>query len=104
MKKNNFKTDSNRIDYLDVAKAIGMYLFILGHLVIMNYKPYRIIYAFHMPLFFIISGMTDALKTQDDFVLFVKNKLSIIKFRFLSFFYYQYCAVLCISGYMAKIC
>ncbi len=85
MKKNNFKTDSNRIDYLDVAKAIGMYLVILGHLVIMNYKPYRFINAFHMPLFFIISGMTDALKTQDDFILFVKKQIKhyLIPFSFV---------------------
>ena len=49
-------TKQNRYEYLDVAKAFGIYLVILGHLVIFNYKTFRFIFAFHMPLFFVISG------------------------------------------------
>lgn len=48
---------------VDVAKGIGILLVILGHLKnpIMDF-----IYAFHMPLFFFISGM------------FVKKGLSLV--------------------------
>ena len=49
------KTNS-RLDYIDVAKAIGVYLSILGHLVIFNWKTFRFIFSFHMPLFFVIAG------------------------------------------------
>lgn len=44
-----------RVVFLDVAKAIGIFLVVLGH----AYPPsgvVKLIYAFHMPLFFFISG------------------------------------------------
>lgn len=45
----------NRIDWLDKCKLIGIWLVILGHLNIS--KDFQtFIYAFHMPLFFFISG------------------------------------------------
>lgn len=46
-----------RIDYIDFAKGFLMFLVILGHCI--NGENYlkNIIYAFHMPAFFIISGI-----------------------------------------------
>ncbi|MCQ2754560.1 MAG: acyltransferase [bacterium] len=49
-----------RSNYADIAKAIAIFLVIVGHVRpdthdIVAYKS--LIYAFHMPLFFIISGM-----------------------------------------------
>mgnify|MGYP003294216830 CR=1 FL=1 len=42
---------------IDIAKAIGILLMILGHCAIIPYMPYRhFIFTFHMPLFFILSG------------------------------------------------
>lgn len=42
---------------IDITKAIGILLMILGHCSIIPDMPYkRFIYTFHMPLFFIISG------------------------------------------------
>ncbi len=52
-----------RIHSIDIAKGIGIILVILGHL-IKNYNNILFggihdwIYSFHMPLFFILSGMT----------------------------------------------
>jgi len=53
-----------RYEYLDVAKGIGIVLVIIGHIVFgNNYKMFgaktisNLIYSFHMPLFFLISGM-----------------------------------------------
>lgn len=45
---------SNRIEWVDIAKGIGMILVIIGHLSV----PYTDlwIYTFHMPLFFFLSG------------------------------------------------
>lgn len=50
---------SKRIEYIDVAKAIGILLVILGHCYYTATVPYlgAAIYSFHMPMFFIISGM-----------------------------------------------
>lgn len=50
------KADTKRIDTYDIAKGIGIVLVYLGH-VAPNIYFRRFIYAFHMPLFFIISGM-----------------------------------------------
>jgi acyltransferase len=46
-----------RIDYIDIAKAIGIILVYIGHCDL-NYKSplFLWIYSFHMPLFFFISG------------------------------------------------
>ena len=45
-----------RLDWLDVSKALGVYLVILGHLSIFNYHTFRFIFAFHMPFFFMAAG------------------------------------------------
>lgn len=41
----------------DRAKGIGILLLILGHLFTLYSIPFSIIFAFHMPLFFFISGL-----------------------------------------------
>lgn len=41
---------------LDNAKGIGILLVIAGHLFTKGTIPFMYIFAFHMPLFFIISG------------------------------------------------
>ncbi len=48
----------NRLDYIDVCKALGIILVILGHTYNIPHHLYNIIYSFHMPLFFILSGYT----------------------------------------------
>jgi len=49
---------SQRIAYLDVAKGIGILLVALAHADVSLFSPYlhKFIYAFHMPLFFFLSG------------------------------------------------
>ena len=50
---------TKRIDYIDVAKGIGILLVVLGHNYFYLVSPffYKLIYAFHMPLFFFTAGM-----------------------------------------------
>lgn len=49
--------NTKRIDYLDYIKGFGILLVVLGHIYDIS-NPIRIwIYSFHMPLFFIISGI-----------------------------------------------
>lgn len=55
-----------RLQYIDVARGIGMICIILGHLGI--YGINRVVYTFHVPLFFILSGY------------FINNKKSIGSF------------------------
>jgi fucose 4-O-acetylase-like acetyltransferase len=54
-----------RIDYLDASKAIGMYLVYYGHFIEKLYyagassifSELKLIYAFHVPLFFFLAGI-----------------------------------------------
>lgn len=46
-------TDSQRLEWLDVVKAVGIILVYFGHAHVSGTKY---IYMFHMPLFFVISG------------------------------------------------
>lgn len=48
----------NRIDWIDVAKGIAILLVIIGHTLKMGAFLRNIIFSFHMPLFFILSGYT----------------------------------------------
>ncbi|MET0365882.1 MAG: acyltransferase family protein [Sphingobium sp.] len=45
-----------RVEWVDAAKGLGILLVIAGHVWWQPGPAHRIIYAFHMPLFFILSG------------------------------------------------
>lgn len=47
--------EQKRLDQFDILKAIGIILVIVGHTVQSHYII-NIIYSFHMPLFFLVSG------------------------------------------------
>lgn len=63
----------NRINIIDYIKAIGMLLVIWGHII---YKEidHNVIYAFHMPLFFFLSGFVFSISRYPSFGAFVKRK------------------------------
>lgn len=50
---------SKRVEYIDIAKGIGIFLVVLGHNQIKATLPdmTSFIYTFHMPMFFLFSGM-----------------------------------------------
>ena len=49
---------TKRIEYIDIAKGIGILLVALGHDDVSLFSPYlhKFIYSFHMPLFYFLSG------------------------------------------------
>ena len=56
--------EHKRIEYLDIARGLGILLVVFGHVVWGGNYPMRgaaslsnLIYSFHMPLFFILSGL-----------------------------------------------
>lgn len=59
-----------RIDEFDIAKGIAIIAMIIGHLGMKHIN--MIVYAFHMPLFFILSGYF--LSAKDSFIHFIKKK------------------------------
>jgi len=50
---------AGRIDYIDIAKGIGIVLVVMGHNDFALVSPFghKLIYSFHMPMFFFLSGM-----------------------------------------------
>lgn len=71
----SFSEDENRIDYLDVAKGILIISVVLCH---SPFKYYQILYWFHMPAFFMISGMLykDEMDVKHQFIKFFVPYLS----------------------------
>lgn len=78
---------TNRLNVIDVAKGIGMILVIFAHV---NYTPELLvlIYSFHMPLFFLISGMMYNKDKYPDFKSFLKRRMKtlIIPYVYFAFF------------------
>lgn len=79
-----------RLDYLDIAKGIGIILVVIGHCIPDAASPagvsvpfyrvlHHVIYSFHMPLFFFIAGFLTYKQGQS--VLTSKNKIARIKKR-----------------------
>lgn len=56
---------NNRLDFIDMAKGVGIILVLFGHLIYTNEYVRVWISAFHMPLFFVLAGITLSIGTRD---------------------------------------
>ena len=51
--------EERRIEWIDIAKGIAILAMVAGHVSLLPWEPVRkLIFSFHMPLFFILSGYT----------------------------------------------
>lgn len=80
-----------RIEYIDIAKGIGILLVVLGH----NYNLkenapfiFRFIFSFHIPLFFFLSGFIFHLPST--FIEMVKKRFSSLLLPFLTTIFLLY--------------
>lgn len=83
------KGDQKRLLWPDVAKGIGIIAIIIGHMGINNIN--RIVFLFHVPLFYVISGYF--LNPQKKFETMVRGK---IKTLILPYIYT--CVAMCVFG------
>lgn len=74
-----------RHEYIDIAKGLLMMLVIIGHLLVSTYRTewlvFKIIYSFHMPAFFMISGIlidTEKYKQQRWTTFLIRKAKSIL--------------------------
>lgn len=91
--------EKKRVSYFDMAKGLGVVLVLIGHLQtsqIMSFSPYIIkicgwIFSFHMPLFFIISGMLIHLKkdTEKELSVLAKKRFKgiMVPYMWFTLFY-----------------
>lgn len=79
--------NSKRISYIDMAKGIGIILVVFGHLGFASESLLTWIMSFHMPLFFILSGMllshTDA--ARHSMSAFCRKKAKTILIPYFAF-------------------
>ncbi len=62
-----------RYEYLDIAKGIGILTVVWAHILLIGWS-HQLIYAFHMPLFFFISGMLFKKEKYSSFMDFIKRR------------------------------
>lgn len=85
-----------RNNIIDAIKGFGIYLVVIGHLIqnscsdFDNNIVWRIIYSFHMPLFFFISGFLAYLSKSNGSILVLKrfNSLMIPFFAWAILYYF----------------
>ncbi len=90
--RNEVNMNKNRITYLDFAKGIGIIFVVYGHIEYISEGIRGFISSFHMPLFFIISGMLISLKNEDkkNFIEIIKKKANgiLTPYMFFSIIYF----------------
>ena len=69
--KKAFVRDSS----IDIAKGIGIFLVVIGHCINSKTYPGIFIYAFHMPLFFLIAGLCFNYENHNDFLPFLNSRI-----------------------------
>ena len=76
-----------RIHYFDLAKGIGIILVVIGHLESISLPMRHFIVSFHMPLFFIISGMLLQITKEEskDMKTVLKKKFRHMMVPYISF-------------------
>jgi len=73
-----------RIDWIDTAKGLGIFLVVLGHIPLATeYSKY--FYMFHMPLFFFLSGLVFKRDKFHGFSQFIKNRSKSLLLPYLIF-------------------
>ena len=73
-----------RIKWIDLAKVIGIWLVVLGHMELANTFLVSIIFAFHMPLFFFISGY---LYKQKSIITSLKRNFSSLIIPYITYYF-----------------
>ena len=73
-----------RIDYIDIAKGLGMMTIIWGHIMYAGISN-AIVYAFHIPLYFFLSGLVFSRERYASFVEFVIKRVKCLLFPYIIF-------------------
>lgn len=84
----------SRIGWIDIARGIGILLVVYGHALSAG-EMRALIYSFHMPLFFLLSGLVFTYKSAESFHAFLRKNvrnilLPYMVFALLSFLYWYF--------------
>ena len=67
--------EKKRIEWIDIAKGVGIVLMIVGHTFLNESLPRKLVFSFHMPLFFILAGYTFRVKPTREVVVSSAKRL-----------------------------
>lgn len=73
-----------REPWVDIAKGIGIILVVVGHACCPE-LPHAIIYSFHMPLFFFLSGLFISRQCEKGFSIYLKKNFKSLLLPYLYF-------------------
>ncbi len=74
-----------RIEWIDIAKGLGIIMVIAGHTIALRYSQW--LYAFHLPLFFFLSGLVFNQLKYNNYLFFFKVKAKQILLPWIVFFF-----------------
>lgn len=74
----------NRVEYVDMAKGIGMFAIIWGHIMLSGWSN-NLVYSFHIPLFFFLSGMMFSSSKYPSFGVFIKRRIKTLLVPYVMF-------------------
>lgn len=90
--QDNLFRQTGRIEYIDIFRAFGIILMVMGHIEFGKSFDH-FIHAFHMPMFFFVSGFLYKNKNTSFLTLLCRKAKSLLipyfVFGFLHFFYYS---------------
>lgn len=66
---------NKRIEFIDVAKFIGIFFVVWAHAAFKNREFVMIAYTFHLPLFFVLNGYTLKIKENENFGQYLYRKI-----------------------------
>ena len=76
--------NTDRLSYLDIAKGIGMFAIVWGHVMLKGWSN-QFVYAFHIPLFFFISGMLFKADKYKNIGVFLLRRAKTLLFPYVVF-------------------
>lgn len=66
--------NKKRLDYVDISKGVGMLAVVWGHIMLSGWSN-LMVYAFHIPLFFFLSGMMFKPEKYNTLGAFLKRRI-----------------------------
>ena len=85
----NLLKPKRRIDWIDSAKGIGIILVVFSHLAFRDTQySVDVVFSFHMPLFFFLSGIV--FSNKDSFKIFLLKRIRSLYIPFLVFLTIDY--------------
>ncbi len=88
--RKSMEQNESRLDYIDILKGCGILLMVLGHMWFEQFDYETYIYAFHMPLFVLLSGYL--YKTPGNLAAGLKRKMKSLLFPYFVFGMIYFCA------------